>query len=133
MISNQTNAFESLYNFWPSEGMRNQNRLIPPRKSYDTLGAHMNSNTSLLFNTPMKHYDDQTELLMEDDVQSAVKGGQGEESVKDKEEQDKLKDSKMETESNRFSRSCMPQSSSLQRAKSSDTTKSVDNRTKVDY
>jgi len=43
-------------------------------------------------------------------VQSAVKGGQGEESVKDKdkEEQDKLKDSKMETESNRFSRSCMP-------------------------
>jgi len=43
---------------------------------------------------------------MEDDVQSAVKGA--EESVKDKEEQDKLKDSKMETESNRFSRSCMP-------------------------
>lgn len=42
-------------------------------------------------------------------MQSAIKGA--EESVKGKdpnEEQDKCKDSKMETESNRFSRSCMP-------------------------
>lgn len=67
---------------------------------------------------------------MEDDVQSACKG---EEEIKEQKDKDEGKERKFETESNRFSHSCMPYSSSLMRAKSSDTVKSVDNRTRVDY
>lgn len=69
---------------------------------------------------------------MEDDVQSACKG---EEEIKEQKnkEIEEGKEKKFETESNRFSHSCMPYSMSLMRAKSSDTVKSVDNRTRVDY
>lgn len=58
MISQKSQAFESLYNFWPKEGMRCNNRMITPKKSFETLGAHMNCNTTFLFNTPMKATDE---------------------------------------------------------------------------
>jgi hypothetical protein len=48
-------------------------------------------------------------------------------------EQEEDRQRKMETDSNRFSQSCMPYSSKLIRGKSTDTIKSVDNRTRVDY
>lgn len=141
MISSKSQAFESLYNFWPAEGMRNNNRCIPPRKSFETLGAHTNCNTSILFNTPLKHYDDYTELLLEDEVQSGQKVGAEDMKEQNKDnqfktmveqEQEEDRQRKMETDSNRFSQSCMPYSSKLLRGKSTDTIKSVDNRTRVD-
>jgi hypothetical protein len=70
MISSKSHAFESMYNFWPKEGMRCNNRIITPKKSFETLGAHTNCNTSILFNTPMKSYDEYEELLFEDEDKS---------------------------------------------------------------
>jgi len=47
--------------------MRCNNRIITPKKSFDTLGAHMNCSTSILFNTPLKTYDEYEELILEED------------------------------------------------------------------
>jgi len=97
-----------MYNFWPREGMRCNNRIITPKKSFDTLGAHMNSSTSILFNTPQKNYDEYEELILEED-EDVFEPKQENNLVPEQEIATKKHQEETESNrSNRFNQSCLP-------------------------